>query len=310
MSNSVSIITPTFRGREKLINVYNSIESQTIQPKQWIIIIDGFDKRTEEICKQFESHEYDVIILSKTHNHKKSAINFGLDFVTSDFVLIADDDDVFPQNALNTLLRAYNELSHELKLDCCGVTGLCYNKEGFVYGEKFPVDKVLMSSIEMTLKHKVKGEKWGMTKTEVLKDHPFFEQPRGYVGESSVWWKIGLSYKTLFVNEFVRQYNFNPQGIMNGKISEQRLQGNVDAYCWSYLETTSNYLQYYFKWDLVYLLKCASMYVKWYLWCGYFGQLKGYHNPKQRLNTIFVFLLGLPLGSLLFIRDYIKIKWH
>ncbi len=66
-----------------------------------------------------------------------------------------------------------------------------------------------MDSDELAMRHryKIRGEKWGFHRTDVLRKYPFPEIPNcSYVPESLVWNAIALRYRKRFVNEPLRIY--------------------------------------------------------------------------------------------------------
>ena len=74
-------------------------------------------------------------------------------------------------------------------------------------GGLFPSDPLDSNSIELIYKYKVKGEKWGFQRTDVLKEFPFpADSQHKFVSESVVWMAIARRYQTRFVNEQLRIY--------------------------------------------------------------------------------------------------------
>ena len=65
-----------------------------------------------------------------------------------------------------------------------------------------------MDSREIRYRYKVKGEKWGFHRTDVLRQHPFPETPgyRGLIPPSRVWAEIARSYRTRYFNEALHIY--------------------------------------------------------------------------------------------------------
>ena len=87
-----------------------------------------------------------------------------------------------------------------------GVCGLCQNEEKRLVGDAFPGTWGMDSdSLEMRYRFDVRGEKWGFSRTDVLRAHPFPEHLPGHVPESVVWTAIAVRYQTR-INEVVRTY--------------------------------------------------------------------------------------------------------
>src|SRR3546814_17332261 len=67
------------------------------------------------------------------------------------------------------------------------ITGLCARPNGHIVGDMYPSDVFDATSLDMTFKYHVKGEKFGCLRTDVLLQFPFPEEIAGFVPESLVW---------------------------------------------------------------------------------------------------------------------------
>ena len=65
-----------------------------------------------------------------------------------------------------------------------------------------------MDSREIRYRHKVKGEKWGFHRTDVLRRHRYPETPgySGLIPPTTIWYEIARRYKTRYVNEGLHVY--------------------------------------------------------------------------------------------------------
>ena len=87
------------------------------------------------------------------------------------------------------------------------------------------------NSIESEIKYRVKGEKWGFHRTDVLKKFPFPEPENvKFISESVVWHAISKHYKTRYINEILRIYHVNKcksrLTTLSKKIAEGRIYGH------------------------------------------------------------------------------------
>jgi hypothetical protein len=72
----------------------------------------------------------------------------------------------------------------------------------------YPQDVMDVSSLDMTFRYHVRGEKFGCLRTDVLRQFPFPEDIPGFVPESLVWNAIARAgYLTRFVNQVFRVYH-------------------------------------------------------------------------------------------------------
>ena len=88
-----------------------------------------------------------------------------------------------------------------------GVSAHCIDQNGVHHGNLFPASPFDSDAEEIVFKYKSRGEKWGFTRTDVMRQFPFPE-PEGvrFVPESYVWFRIARRYKMRFINEELRIY--------------------------------------------------------------------------------------------------------
>lgn len=299
----ISVLTPTYKGREKLIGVYESLKKQTFNDFEWIIVMDGYDERTNQTIQSFKAnnHSFNIFSFSISHNHKKAAHNFGIKKCNGEFTVIADDDDEFPSDSLEILISAWNTLSTHEKKMYVGVTGLCQDEKGSIIGDKFPVDNFKNNALDCSLKFRIKGEKWGMLKTSILKNNLFFEDPKGYVGESTLWFKLARKYNTLYINKVVRTYKWNENSIINSRLDEKKIYNNCQAYAFGYRDPLVNYIDY-FKYNPRFFIACIVNYTIYLFYSLKNGIYKNYLNPFKPTYLFLIIVLFFPITSLVFIK--------
>ncbi|MFN3793378.1 MAG: glycosyltransferase family 2 protein [Chitinophagaceae bacterium] len=304
-----TVLTPTFKGADRLAGVLKCLLDQSFKSFEWIIVLDGHHQETihwinDNIYKNLMI-DFIVKVDIIQHNHKKAAINHGLKMASGEFIIIADDDDWFPSNSFETFIKAWNSIPNENRVDFVGVTGLCVDESGNVIGDKFPKDEFVSTPLECLIKHRIKGEKWGIIKKSIFLENMFFEEPKGYVGESTVWFNIGKKYKTLYINKVVRIYRFNPISIMNSVHSKQKILANCQAYSWGYKHPCENFLFEIIKSPRI-LIAYSSNYVRYLLHCLNSGQYRYWLSPVSSISVFISAFIGLPIGFFLFSRDLIR----
>jgi glycosyltransferase involved in cell wall biosynthesis len=133
---------------------------------------------------------------------KHVAFNRAVAKAKGDLFLTLDSDDALLPNALERLKFHWDAIPENEKRRFSAVSGLCVDQRGAVLGDRFPRDVLDSDSIELVYRYKVKGDKFGFHKTEVLRRHPFPEPPGvKFVAEGVLWFAIARKFKTRFVNE-------------------------------------------------------------------------------------------------------------
>ena len=97
---------------------------------------------------------------------------------------------------------------------------------------------MISNNLEIFYKYKVRGEKWGCIRTEVLIGYPFPEiEGRGCYNLGYAWNSIARKYKNISINEPLRLYYTNSSNTITHKLSKDILKAApVDFH--------------YLKWDL------------------------------------------------------------
>lgn len=203
-----TVFTPTYNRAKTLHRVYRSLQQQSFNDFEWLIVDDGSIDETSSVIEAWQQEAvFPIRYVWQQNAHKKTAFNLGVKLAQGEFFLCADSDDAFPPDALERFAYHWRSIVESDRKDFDGVCGLCQDDQGRVVGDIFPGDSGIDSNyVEMRYRYGVRGEKWGFSRTEVLRAHPFPAHLPGHVPEGVVWTAIAAKYKTRFVNEVVRIY--------------------------------------------------------------------------------------------------------
>lgn len=306
----ISVLTPTYKGANNIKRVFDSLKNQTFKDFEWVVILDGHDENTIKILNEFKEEKlfFKITVNTIKHNHKKAAHNKGIKICKGDFVCIADDDDSFPSDALEQFINAWNSIPNQKKDSYVGVTGLCIDNNNNIIGDKFPEDLFHSNALDCSLKYKIKGEKWGMLRRDVLLKYPFFEKPEGYVGESTVWFAIARKYKTLYFNKVVRNYLFNELSIMNAPYSKKKISTNCQAYTFGYRDTIINNFDY-FKYNPIWFIKCSIQYTRYLIHSLLNKKYRHvWMNPFVNLHLFLLFIFTFLISLFFVVKDILKYR--
>lgn len=100
--SKVSVLVPTYNRVKYISECIDSLISQTVPLYQIIVIDDGSDDQTHRVLENYNSR---ITVLRKVNGGKSSAINFGMKYVSGDYVWIFDDDDVALPNSVERRLK-------------------------------------------------------------------------------------------------------------------------------------------------------------------------------------------------------------
>lgn len=205
-----TVCTPTYNRAHTLSRVYESLLPQTFRDFEWVVVDDGSTDRTRELVEQWMQSPqtwFPIRYFWQPNQHEKVAFNRGVREARGRFFVCLDSDDALLPDALETFVQAWLSIPEVEQEQFAGVCGHCVDEKGQLIGKIFPCERFIDSnSLDMFYIHRVREEKFGFTRTDILREHTFPEDISGHVPESVVWHPIGAKYKTRFVNHVVRVY--------------------------------------------------------------------------------------------------------
>jgi len=210
MSNSplFTVFTATYNRAHTLPRVYESLKRQTLRDFEWLIVDDGSVDNTRQLVQAWCAEaDFPIRYLWQEHAHKKVAFNRGVREARGELFLTWDSDDEALPEALDTFKRVWFDIPKDDRDRYSAVTALCVDPAGNIVGSRFPADILDSNSMETRLRYRIRGEKWGFQRVDVLREFPFPEDVVGLVPESVVWYRIARKYLTRYVNVPLRVYH-------------------------------------------------------------------------------------------------------
>jgi glycosyltransferase involved in cell wall biosynthesis len=210
-----TVLTATYNGAHTLGPVYQSLCLQTFHDFEWIIVDDGSTDRTKDLVSSWKPF-FPIRYFWKPNGGKHTAMNHGVSTAKGEFVVVLDADDVCIPTALERFdyhWRQIPDSSRFANLSC-----LCRTPAGAIIGKPFPGDPVDAFTFADQMRFRYSGkwgsnsEGWGITRTDVLREFPYPEGER-YAPEALVWNRISRKYAARYINEALRTYEPDPDGI-------------------------------------------------------------------------------------------------
>lgn len=105
----VSVVTPVYNGEQFLKRFLDSLLSQTYMDMEVILVDDGSSDHTLDIAKSYTDafcHKgYPFKIIQAKHKNASAAINQGLPYVTGEYLIWPDSDDVLKHESVEKRVR-------------------------------------------------------------------------------------------------------------------------------------------------------------------------------------------------------------
>ena len=156
---------------------YKSLCNQTDMRFIWMIIDDGSKDNTESMVSKWIAEEkIKIIYLKKENGGKASALNLGIDNLTTPYAACLDSDDTFYPNAVKKSIMELGNIVDDKQ--CCGVLALRNSPDGKVMGGRsIPKEMKKVTGADVMLKLNLSTEYICFYKTDILKHYrfPIFE---------------------------------------------------------------------------------------------------------------------------------------
>lgn len=203
-----TVFTATWNRCTELARAYRSLGEQTLRDFEWLIVDDGSTDDTARVVETWQQEaDFPIVYCHQPNRGKHAAFNRGVGRARGGLFLALDSDDACKPQALERFAHHWDAIPAGDRDAFCGVTALCEDQHGRLVGTPFPRDVLDSDSMEIRYRYRVRGEKWGFVRTDVLRRFPFPETGSAmYVPEGIVWNRIARSYRTRFVNERLRVY--------------------------------------------------------------------------------------------------------
>ena len=294
-----TVITPTYNRAGTLPRVHSSLANQTFRDFEWVIVDDGSTDDTRELVQAWQSSGWPPIryVILPTNGGILAARNRGVAEATGRFVLFHDSDDMCVPNALERFNFHWESIPAQERTNFVGVTAQCVYQTGEPVGPSLPTSPLDSNSLEMSYRYRLRGEMWGIQRTDVLRQHPF-PSDRGAV-EGVVWFAIARRYRTRYVQDQLRVYYVDEPARRDQfhHMAPRDVAGGAALSHAVILDQAGDWLRY----DPVSFARSAAHYVRFSLHeqRSIPSMVSGVKTPVAQLLV----LAGLPVGAIAYLQD-------
>lgn len=294
-----TVFTPTFNRRHTLHRCYESLAAQTLRDFEWLIVDDGSEDGTEELVKVWEKeNRVPIRYVRRRHRGAHHAHLTCLEEARGEFIIKLDSDDGCTPEALARLHRHWLAIPASERGRYAGVTALCQDEAGALVGSVFPHSPLDCTAAALEYQHRVRGEKWGFVRADVLRRFPFPKNvPGNFIPESYVWSQVSRHYLTRHINEVLRVYWTDAPSLVHGRPNPRR---NAAGHRLMFQMVLNNEAGWCARAPLR-LLRAAAQFTRfsWLSGRGLREQWQDLQGPLPRL----LWLTALPVAAALRVRD-------
>ena len=229
----ISIIVPIYNVENYLRHCLDSIQKQTYQNFECLLINDGSPDNSADICREYVSKDSRFKYFEKENGGVSSARNVGIKNSIGDYVTFVDPDDWLDSMYLETLYEIMIKHKADVSIACYGA----YDEERatylfYAYGDEY--EKVYSGREVVEQLPKFEGgdltfqTSWGILSKRELFDQITF--PVGRINED-----IGTNYKLFmqaekiaYIHKNLYIYRIRKTSISNSGFSEKMMRDDHD----------------------------------------------------------------------------------
>ena len=147
----LSAVVPVYKVEAYLGQLIESLQNQTLQDLQIILVDDGSPDRSGQICDEYAAKDPRIRVIHKANGGVGAARNDGLAAVTGDWVYFCDSDDYLEPDALEKLVEAGEQNGAEVVYgDVAMLSGdkvqrMHFHKEAFVTDDPAVLNRLVMT---------------------------------------------------------------------------------------------------------------------------------------------------------------------
>lgn len=219
----ISVFTPTYNRADLIHRVFDSLNMQSFKDFEWIVVDDGSTDDTGSLLEYFRDNaDYPIKIHRQENSGKARSINVGLELADGELFVCFDSDDWCTANAFSRIAEVWRGLSVEERGVYCGISCLKILQDGALVGEDYTRMGQKGESYINRFNKRIKGDKWEVIRTDLHKSalYDLFGNER-YMAPEYAWLKIGMTYKTVFLNEALSVVEYQAEGISQNNLSHR-----------------------------------------------------------------------------------------
>lgn len=286
----ITVFTPTYNRGYIIKKLYDSLVVQTYKDFEWIIVDDGSEDDTKNICTNFIREDLiDIKYLKQENGGKHRALNNAVKKAQGELFFVVDSDDQLVENALERITFYYNRIKNDDSIG--GVFGVKALFSGKLPGDKLPFSELKCSNLDFRYKYNIKGDMAEVFKTDILRKFPFPDyKNEKFCPEALVWNRIGQHYNLFIFNEIIYLCDYLDDGLTH-KIVKIRMESPLAS-----MDTYAELCHYPVPW-------LQKMKARINFWRFSFNSNIEFTKKVKRINSSFYNLMAIPTGYLMHLND-------
>lgn len=212
---TITVVTPTYNRANKLKEAYISLEKQTVQDFEWLIIDDGSSDNTKDIVEDLSKQaKFKINYESQENQGKHIALNRAFNEVRTELLMILDSDDCLTENAIEEILTVHKQYKDNEKIAAYVYQRGKLNNPKEKITQEFKKEEFIDNYNNYIINNSIKGDKEEVFKTKIIRNfrYPQFQGEK-FLGEGVLWSKISHDYDMVFCNKAIYLCEYLENGL-------------------------------------------------------------------------------------------------
>lgn len=139
MNDLITVIVPIYNTSKYLDKCINSIIKQTYENIDIILINDGSNDNSQEICEKYQKKDKRIRLINQKNKGVSKARNKGLELSKGKYISFIDADDFIEQNMLEKMYENISKTQSDVTV--CGYDFYKNGKYKFIKGKNYTLEK-------------------------------------------------------------------------------------------------------------------------------------------------------------------------
>lgn len=113
-ANLVSVIIPVYNSEQYLVKCLDSLQNQSYRQLEILLINDGSTDKSEDVCRSYVGKDNRFSVITTENSGPAAARNTAMKNARGSLFLFLDADDYLPVNAIEMLVRRYQETKADI----------------------------------------------------------------------------------------------------------------------------------------------------------------------------------------------------
>lgn len=213
----ISIIVPVYNIQDYIEECIESIVNQTYSNLEIILVDDGSEDESLQICQKYAELDCRIIVLHKTNGGLSSARNYGIPYAKGDFLMFVDGDDTIDREMCDTLLKLLKE--YDAQISICQSYKDKKRKNSQKKISQYTPETAIR---QMLLEKSFNVSAWGKLYASSLFESVCYPEGKLYEDLATTYKVFGLATNIVETSQGMYYYRSRQGSIMNSCFHEEK----------------------------------------------------------------------------------------